>query len=115
MGRAGLAIGLPWLLIRFAQTGNPVFPLFNNVFKSAKWPPIHERFDLWLYGIGHDPGDLATVLWEVSLHPWRFGQEMPTWSIGLTAMLIVAVVTLPWIGAHLMEFAREIFTHGLMP
>ena len=33
----------------------------------------------------------------------------------IAAMLIVAVVTLPWIGAHLMEFAREIFTHGLMP
>jgi hypothetical protein len=91
---AGLAIGLPWLLIRLVQTGNPVFPLFNNVFKSAKWPPIHERFDLWLYGIGHAPGDLASVLWEVSLHPWRFGQEMPTWAIGLTAMLIVAAPAL---------------------
>ena len=33
----------------------------------------------------------------------------------IAAMLIVAVVTLPWIGSHLMEFAREIFSQGLMP
>jgi flagellar biosynthetic protein FliQ len=33
----------------------------------------------------------------------------------IAAMLIVAVLTLPWIGSHLMEFARGIFTQGLIP
>ncbi|HXH22251.1 MAG TPA: hypothetical protein VNN10_09485 [Dehalococcoidia bacterium] len=91
---AGLTAGLPWLLIRLEQTGNPVFPLFNNAFKSERWPPVHERLDLWLFGIGHSASDLASVLWEISVHPWRFGQGIPTWSVGLPAMLVVCAVAL---------------------
>src|SRR5439155_12941101 len=26
----GLVLGAPWLLLRFGETGNPVFPFFNN-------------------------------------------------------------------------------------
>ena len=89
---AGVAVGLPWLLIRLVQTGNPVFPLFNNVFKSDKWPPIHERFDLWLYGIGHGAGDFGRVLWEVTLRPGDFGQDIPSWSIGAAALMLPAVL-----------------------
>lgn len=33
----------------------------------------------------------------------------------ILAMFLVAVLTLPWMGGHLLEFAREIFTTGLMP
>jgi flagellar biosynthetic protein FliQ len=33
----------------------------------------------------------------------------------ILAMFLVAALTLPWMGGHLLEFAREIFTIGLMP
>lgn len=33
----------------------------------------------------------------------------------IAAMFIVAMLTLPWIGGHVMEFAREIFSQGLLP
>lgn len=33
----------------------------------------------------------------------------------IAAMFLVAVVTLPWVGQHLLEFAREIFTFGVTP
>ena len=33
----------------------------------------------------------------------------------ILAMSAVAVVTLPWMSGHLIDFAREIFTQGLMP
>ena len=33
----------------------------------------------------------------------------------IVAMFVVAIVTLPWMGQHLLEFAREIFTTGMTP
>ena len=33
----------------------------------------------------------------------------------ILVMFIVAAVTLPWVGGHMLEFAREIFTLGPMP
>jgi hypothetical protein len=94
----GLLTGAPWLLIRFFQTGNPVFPLYNNVFKSDRWPPVHERFDLWLYGVGHNIDDAGTVWWQIAVHPWRFGQWLPPWAIGLPALTFVAALLMaPWL------------------
>jgi flagellar biosynthetic protein FliQ len=33
----------------------------------------------------------------------------------IAVTLVVGFVTLPWIGQHLMDFAREIFSQGLVP
>ena len=33
----------------------------------------------------------------------------------IVAMFAAAIVTLPWVGGHLIEFAREVFTIGLAP
>ncbi|HEY7269478.1 MAG TPA: hypothetical protein VH951_06595 [Dehalococcoidia bacterium] len=91
-GVGGAITGLPWLLMRWIQTGNPVFPLYNDVFQSDKWPPVRERFDLWLYGVGHSAGDAGSVWWELAAHPWRFGQWLPPWSMGLPALAFLAAV-----------------------
>lgn len=51
---------------------------------------------------------LAQALTQIQEHTLSFIPK-------IAAMIIVAVITLPWIGAHLMEFAREIFSQGVMP
>ena len=33
----------------------------------------------------------------------------------IVAMFAVAVLTLPWVGRHLIDFATELFTSGLSP
>ena len=33
----------------------------------------------------------------------------------IAAMFVAAIVTLPWVGRHLMDYATELFTIGLMP
>ena len=56
-----LLVSAPWFLMRFVWTGNPVFPLFNNLFKSSEWPPVNETFGyVW-------ETDLISFL----LTPWR--------------------------------------------
>src|SRR5439155_5634443 len=75
--------GAPWLLLRWLETGNPVFPFFNNIFHSPQWPPVNERFDLYLYGIGHGMRQAVEIWWEVTVRPERFGQALPSWALGL--------------------------------
>jgi hypothetical protein len=92
----GTVLGAPWLLIRWLQTGNPVFPMYNNIFRSDKWEPINERFDLWLYGIGQGGDAVARVWWEITARPSVFGQEMPAWAVGPAPLAFVAaIVALP--------------------
>jgi hypothetical protein len=92
----GALLGMPWLLLRWLQTANPVFPMYNNIFRSDKWEPIHERFDLWLYGIGHGGDAVARVWWEITDNPSVFGQEMPAWAVGPAPLAFVAaLVALP--------------------
>ena len=33
----------------------------------------------------------------------------------IVAMFVVAIITLPWMSNHLLDFAREVFTTGLTP
>ena len=33
----------------------------------------------------------------------------------IVAMFAVAILTLPWMGAHLIDFAEDLFTRGLLP
>ncbi len=91
-GLGAFAFGSPWLIVRWVQTGNPVFPILNNVFRSPKWPPVNERFDLNQFGIGKSPWDLLRGLWELSLRPYEFGQGMPPWSVGIGVLLGVSVL-----------------------
>src|SRR4029077_15729421 len=43
---AGLTIFVaPWLILRWFETGNPIFPPYNDLFRNDKKHPVNERFD----------------------------------------------------------------------
>ncbi len=58
----------PYSLYIFWQTGNPVFPLFNRIFKSPYWPVIDTRTERW-GPIVDDPRFKNLKAWEVLLWP----------------------------------------------
>ena len=95
-GLGGVIAGAPWLVLRWVQTGNPVFPLLNDVFRSDKWPPVNERFDLPFFGVGTSASDFATFWWRATEDPSLFGQPAPSWFLGLPLILALgALVLLP--------------------
>ena len=65
-GGVALAVG-PWLIKNFCETGNPVYPLANNVFHGADWTPILEANWKRAHGPGHhNPIDIAVKLFDVT-------------------------------------------------
>ena len=51
----------PWPILRYVQTGNPVFPLLNAFFQSPLWPAVNTRFALGDFGVGTDVAGLAQL------------------------------------------------------
>jgi len=42
---AAIILGLPWYLKAYFQTGNPVYPFYNNLFDSVYWHPVFDSFN----------------------------------------------------------------------
>jgi hypothetical protein len=80
--RLGLysAVGLvPWGLVNLYYTGNPVFPLLNNVFQSPYWTPAHTQMALReMHQIGiritlSNLWELVTMWWTMMVDPRSTG------------------------------------------
>ncbi len=78
----------PWPVLRYLETGNPVFPFLNNVFRSPLWAPVDERLDLGMFGIGTGASQLLSLPWEVTFNPTPFGEAMPGCVLGLGFVLL---------------------------
>lgn len=69
LGLAALALPLiPYSLYMYWQTGNPVFPLYNWIFKSPYWPAVDLRTERW-GPIVDDPRFNEMKAWEILLWP----------------------------------------------
>lgn len=87
-GLATLAFGLPWPLLRLAQTGNPVFPFYNDLFKSPDWPAGATVPLITTFGIGYSPGDLLRLPWALTFQSERFYEGLPGGVIGLSLLIL---------------------------
>lgn len=77
---AGLAVALPPYLIALAKTGNPVFPLFNAVFRSSLFP---ERNGI-IYPGALDP----LLLYQMTFYSDRHLEGRPG-SLGFSFLLLL--------------------------
>lgn len=95
----------PYSLYIFWQTGNPVFPLYNRIFKSPYWPVIDTRTERW-GPIVDDPRFKHLKVWEVLLwpllHPFRVentaGDLGPHWG-RVSLAFVASLVAVLWRGA----------------
>jgi len=85
-----LAPVAPFSVLMFKLTGNPIFPLYNGIFKSPFWPQ----------GVSFDPrwgphGFAEALVWPIILlwHPERLS-EFPYYSGRLTLGFIIACICL---------------------
>jgi hypothetical protein len=83
----------PWLIRNYVFTRNPVYPFFNNVFKSPLMPPINPIFDRHRFGMGDDVLTKYVLSpWNVTLHGERYGGVIgPIFLTFLPLLLVVRV------------------------
>lgn len=90
---AALALALaPWPLLRYVQTGNPVFPLFNGVFHSPLWPAVdvvsHPAYTLDRFGLAKDPVNLAALPFALSYAAELFDDGSVGAAFGISLLLV---------------------------
>ncbi|MBZ0316239.1 MAG: hypothetical protein K8L91_07470 [Anaerolineae bacterium] len=84
--------GLPWYLLVYVWTGNPLYPFFNNIFQSPYYPPIHNTNNLPRFGLGHDVKALMMLPWNLTFRSANFNEE----AFGNTIVGLVIIVLPLW-------------------
>ena len=93
----------PWLLKSLLLTGNPVYPLFYDIFGGPEWNTVlGHKLSAWLQSMG-----MGRTVMDFALLPWRvlteagdgyqrfYGHLAPLWS-GLVPLAILAVFNRRW-------------------
>ena len=94
---AGFAgTGFVWPLLRFVQTGNPVYPFFNAIFRAPGYPPVNEWFDPGIpdVGMGRSIAGFLALPWNLTFHGDRFSDEANPYVLGPYLLLAVILCLL---------------------
>lgn len=105
----GAAItGLPPLILRWIESGNPVLPAYNDIFRSPNWLPINEslNFPFWPH-----PGTFGpiTVIWKAVVEPQLMAEIAPPGAFGVLIGATVIAVLLGWLGRDRSHATRVVW------
>ncbi len=92
----GAAItSLPPLVLRWIETGNPVLPAYNNIFRSKYWLPVNEKadFPFWPHPGAFGP---ITVVWKAVLDPSLMEQAAPPGAFGILIGAVLFALLFGW-------------------
>lgn len=88
----------PWPVLRYAQTGNPVFPLLNDVFASPLWPQVdilsNPAYALDRFGLGKDLGAILATPLALSYTVERFEGGQIGSAFGVALLLLPLALVL---------------------
>src|SRR5262249_15995110 len=82
--------------VTYAFTKNPVFPLFNGIFKSPGFDPVNTNLNASLFGIGKSPPSLAALPFVMTYRSSLFGEAMPDGAVGLALALGPLAAVVAW-------------------
>jgi hypothetical protein len=80
----------PWLMRDWAWTGNPIFPFYNRVFQSNKWPLENTLFDFGGFGAGRGIVEFVRLPWDLVVRGELFLET------GMGVMGGLSLLALPW-------------------
>ncbi|MCW3028963.1 MAG: hypothetical protein JWN81_2174 [Solirubrobacterales bacterium] len=94
----GAAItALPPLILRWIDTGNPLLPAYNNIFRSKYWLPINEQanFPFWRNAGTFGP---VEAVWNAVVDPKLMAEAAAPGAFGVFVGAIVVALLLGWVG-----------------
>jgi hypothetical protein len=97
---AGVAAGAlvaaaPAFVLRWIDTGNPVFPSYNNIFKSPHYPLVNEKFNFPFWPQAHT-WEIVKVPYEAIVKPSLMNDALPPGAMGLLVAALVLGVLIGW-------------------
>jgi hypothetical protein len=103
-----LLTGLPPLVLRWIETGNPVLPAYNNIFRSPYWLSINEtlNFPFWQHPGLFGPID---VIWKAVSEPQLMAEAAPPGAFGVLIGTTVVALLLGWIGRDRARATRVVW------
>lgn len=100
--------GLPPLILRWVDTGNPILPAYNNVFRSPYWLPINEKanFPFWPH-----PGALGPLagIWKAVVEPSLMVEDAPPGAFGMLIGFTVVALLAGWAGRDRSRATRVLW------
>ncbi len=101
-GAGALPVGCVWPLLRYVETGNPVYPFLNRIFRAPGLPSTNEWMNLGIFGMGHGIGALMALPWNISFHGDRFIEALHPYVLGpFLVLAVVGCVAWPWLKKEL--------------
>ncbi len=96
----GVALGAavvaaPALVLRWIDTGNPLFPAYNEVFHSTHYPAVNEQYNFPFWPHPGVEGTLKAVVLAVT-HPSLMNEVAPPGAFGLLIAAVVLAVLVGW-------------------
>jgi hypothetical protein len=83
------------MISRWIATGNPIFPQFNNVFRSQYFPPVNDKLNLPYLADG-GLGELLRLPDHVATSPSHLMEAVPPGIFGLLIAALVPALLLAW-------------------
>jgi hypothetical protein len=85
---SAVMVALPWYLLPWYWTGNPVFPLLNGVFKSPYWEPVNQMMNADQFGIGFSATALAKLPFLLTFGTQAFDELLRSGGLGIALVLL---------------------------
>jgi hypothetical protein len=95
VGLGGLVIAGPEFIVRWIDTGNPVFPSYNTIFKSPHYPLVNEQYN-FPYWQHTTILDALKAPYEVVVHPWLMNDSTPAGAFGLLVAAVAIAALVGW-------------------
>jgi hypothetical protein len=95
MGVVAFVCCLPWLVHSFQLTGNPVFPLFNGIFRSPYWNDFTQRSvvnEYQWFGAQRTLAGFLTLPWDATVHGDRYRAILGPLFLICSPLLLAALV-----------------------
>lgn len=93
---AGLLItAAPPLVLRWIDTGNPLFPAYNNIFRSQYWLPVNEKLNFPFWTATGSWGPLSAI-WKGVVDPSVMNEAAPPGSFAIPVLVATATLLVGW-------------------
>jgi 4-amino-4-deoxy-L-arabinose transferase-like glycosyltransferase len=87
---AAAVVAFPWYAIVYVETGNPIFPLLNGIFKSPKSSIDNTLMNAADFGVGTTWGALMRLPFRFTLDTTRFGEGLVRGAMGPLMLFLLS-------------------------